>query len=392
MTNEYDLVIVGGGPAGLSAAIASAEGGINVLLLERNDKIGVPLTCAEGITHLGLTTAVPLDRSFVSTDIHGIKLYSPGGREAMIDHPNAGYVLNRDVFEPHLADKAREAGVKIRTGCRAERLHRNGDRFNSITVENRNGSYDLHFKVIIAADGVESSIAREAGLTESLLPSQVESCAQYRLTDIEVNPHIPEVWFSREFAPGGYAWVFPKSGNSANVGLGVVPTMSDGKCPFDFLDDFVQRRFPNGRIESKSMGLVPSFEGRKRILKNNLMAVGDAARLIDSLTGAGISTALHSGCMAGKAAARAIKSGNLSNLSEYPQEFMKTFGRKLRFYRLGREIFTRMSPDEFDFVVELVDETFGGKTLTALNPVEILRKILIRKPSLVRHAPRLLWR
>lgn len=392
MKKTCDLVIVGGGPSGLSAAIASAKAGLDVLLLERNEKIGVPLTCAEGITHLGLTTVVELDRKFVATDVHGIRLFSPGGRKALIDHPNAGYVLHRDIFEPHLAELAQNAGAEICTGCRAENLRRNGSGFDGITAISSEGVEEISFKVIVAADGVESVIAREGGLTESLLPSQVESCAQYRMSGIDADPHVPEVWFSREFAPGGYAWVFPKGPGSANVGLGVVPTMSNKRYAFELLDDFVQKRFPNGTIEFKSMGLVPCFEGRKRMLKGNLMAVGDAARLIDSLTGAGISTGLHSGRMAGLAAAKAVKSGRLSDLREYPNEFMAAFGRKLRFYRLGREIFSRMSEDEFDFVVELVDEIFGGQTLTALNPVDILRKVITRRPSLMRHAPRLIWR
>ncbi len=392
MKKIYDVVIVGGGPSGLSAAIASAGAGLDVLLLERNERIGVPLTCAEGITHLGLTTVVELDRKFVATDVHGIRLFSPGGKETLIDHPNAGYVLRRDVFEPHLADLARGAGADIRTGWRAEGLQQNGSEFDRITAINHDGAHDISFKVIIAADGVESSIAREGGLTDSLLPSQVESCAQYRMSEIDADPHIPEVWFSREFAPGGYAWVFPKGPGSANVGLGAVPTMSKKRYAFELLDDFVRTRFPNGKIEFKSMGLVPCFEGRKRMLKSNLMAAGDAARLIDSLTGAGISTALHSGRMAGLAAARAVKSGRLSELRAYPNDFMGAFGRKLRFYRFGREILSQMSDSEFDFVVELVNEIFGGQTVTALNPVDILRKVITRRPSLMRHAPRLIWR
>jgi len=393
MLSRYDILIVGGGPAGLSAAISASGSGQNVLLVERNREIGKPVLCAEGITHLGLTSVVDLDRSWVSTEITGVRLFSPGGRTALIDHPRAGYVLNRDRFEASLAEKAGSLGVEIVVGCRAENLGRNGKLFTSIDLVNGSERRRVEFSAIIAADGIDSTIGREAGLTKPLVPSRLESCAQYVMKSEDIDPHIPEIWFSREFAPGGYAWIFPKGNGVANVGLGIVPTMAKKTTPFECLDDFVGRRFSEYEILSKSMGIVPSFEGRGRMLKANLMAVGDAARLIDSLTGAGISTALHSGRIAGEVAARYTANGGaLSGLKEYPRRFMARFGRKLRFYRLGREVFTRMYPDEFDFVVGLVDEMFGGVETFALDPVGILRKVLTQQPSLLRHAPRIIWK
>lgn len=393
MKSKYDVVVAGGGPAGLAAARSAARSGADVLLVERNNAIGQPLCCAEGVTTSGLAAVVEPQDDWISSRISGVKLISPGGNTAFIDHPNAGYTIDRTRFEPYLAGLAQEDGVEIMTGCRAENPSKEGKRFRGIDVISNGSSTFVELGALIAADGVESTIARSAGLTGSLVPSRLASCAQYRLEGIEISPEVPELYFDHSMAPGGYAWVFPKGFDSANVGLGVIPTMAGDLSPFEYLDRFVSNRFPSHRIAQRIMGIVPLFEGRKTMLKDNLLAVGDAARLIDSLTGAGIATALYSGKLAGELAAKYVQSGKKAGiLKEYPKRFMDVFGRKLRLYTLAHEVFKRLKPDEFDFIIGMADEIFGGKKIHAIDTIDILRKIFKRKPSLLRYAPRVIWK
>jgi digeranylgeranylglycerophospholipid reductase len=392
MKSRYDIVIVGGGPAGLTAARFAAQSGADILLIERQKQIGQRLCCAEGVTLSGLSAVVEPNREWISSEISGVKLISPNGGTAFIDHPDAGYTIDRTKFEPHLAELAMEKGVEIIVGSSARNPVRNGGRFATVEVVSNGETRVVEYTVLIAADGVESTIARAAGLTQSLLPSRLASCAQFRLENIAVEPGIPELYLDHSIAPGGYAWVFPKGPDSANVGLGVIPTAANDRSPFAYLNEFVRRRFSSYTIRQKVMGIVPIFEGRKTMLKDNLMAVGDAARLIDSLTGAGIATALYSGKTAGQAAARYVDTGKADVLKEYPAEFMKALGRRLRLYSLAHEVFQKLKPDEFDFIVGVARDILGGKKIYAVDAAEILKQIFKRKPGLLKYAPRLVRR
>jgi digeranylgeranylglycerophospholipid reductase len=393
MKSKYDVVVVGGGPAGLTAARFAALGGVDVLLVERHNRIGQHLCCAEGVTLTGLTAVTEPEDEWISSKISGVKLISPSGDTAFIDHPNAGYTLDRSRFEPYLAALAADEGAEVALGCRAENPVRGGKRFAQVDVVTNDETRKVECGVLIAADGVESSIARDAGLTENLIPSRLASCAQYRLEKVDIEAEIPELYLDHGIAPGGYTWVFPKGPDSANVGLGVIPTVAGDRSPFDYLDDFVRRRFESYTITQRVMGIVPLFEGRKTMLKDNLMAVGDSARLIDSLTGAGIATALYSGRLAGELAAEYVRDGHRADiLKQYPKRFMKKFGRKLRLYSLAHEVFRRLKPEEFDLVINIANEVFGGKKVYAIDTIDILRKVFKRKPGLLKYAPHLVWK
>jgi digeranylgeranylglycerophospholipid reductase len=392
MRSKYDVVVVGGGPAGLTAARFAAQHGAEVLLMERYNQIGDHICCAEAVTFSGLTAVVEPQPSWICSRISGIKLFSPGGDSAFIDHPDAGYTLDRAKFEKYLAKLAEDRGVEIVTGCRAERLQRHNNRFSRIDAVADGETRTIEYRILIAADGVESTIAREAGLTKSLLPSRLASCAQYRLHNTSVEPEIPELYFDHAMAPGGYAWIFPKSGNSANVGLGVIPPLAGKTSPFEYLDRFLRRKFESYTIGGRMMGIVPLFEGRKSMLKDNLVVAGDAARLIDSLTGAGIATALFSGKIAGELAATCIAEQEIDVLKEYPKRFMKVFGRRLRLYSLAHEVFRRLRPDEFDFIIGFAEEIFGSRRVYAIDAVDILKQVFKRKPGLLKYAPHLVWR
>ncbi len=392
MKSEYDVVIVGGGPAGLTAARAAAGAGVDVLLVETHREIGKPLLCAEGISVEGLSQVVEPDDDWICSRITGIKLISPNGECLYMDHPEAGFTIDRTRFEPHLARMAVDAGAEIVTDCRADDPVRDNGRFTSISLFSEGARRDVRFRILIAADGVESVVARKAGLVKHLLPSRLASCAQYRLEDIDVDSETTEMHFDCSIAPGGYIWVFPKGSHFANVGLGFVPTLAEDMNPFDMLDRFVGRRFESFRIAGRMMGVVPLFEGRRTMLRGNVMAVGDAARVVDSLSGAGIATALYSGLLAGEAAGVYVRSGKTSALRDYPGAFMAVFGRRLRMYLLAHQILRRMKPSEIDAVIEIAGELLGGRKIRSLDPVGVIKRILMRKPGLLRIAPRIVWK
>jgi digeranylgeranylglycerophospholipid reductase len=392
MKDRFDVIIVGAGPAGSMAAQILAEKGIHTLLLEKHKEIGLPVCCAEAISYTGLSNFVEIKPHWIATHINKALLVSPSGERTVVNHPKAGFVLNRNIFDREMAEKASNLGAVVKTDVQAVGLieDKNGI-FSGVEVKENNIEKNYFAKVIIGADGVESLVGRWAGMNTYLGLGQIESAAQYFLKDIAVDPECLEFHLGTEIVPGGYAWVFPKGENCANVGLAVAPLISNGSNPFKLLDNFVQKRFSKFFIDKITMGGVPTFDRKKNIVKGNVLLVGDAGRLIDSLSGAGISNALMSGQIAGEIVAEHFKNGSISFLGKYEQEILKKKGRELRFYSFCRSVYLKFKDEEFDLVIKFLKDYLGEKKLEGIEPISLVKSIFKFNPKLVFLLRHLIW-
>jgi digeranylgeranylglycerophospholipid reductase len=388
--SDFEVVVVGAGPAGSAAARAAASGGARTLLLEKHTTIGTPLSCGEGISTTGLTDVLgEIDPRWVCAPIHEVDLYAPDGTRMYLSHPNAGVVLDRKVFDRDVALLAARAGADVRVESPAVGLEANGNGFRSVHIDTPRGRQTVAAKVIIAADGVESQVGRWAGLNTRMKLDRMDSGAQYLLGGVDVKSGLLEFYFGHRVAPGGYAWVFPKGNDSANVGLAVTPSMAEGISARAWLDDFVKRRFKERfTVLEYVVGGIPAFHGHRMLRTQNVLLVGDAARLIDSITGAGIANALLSGDLAGRAASAYVKSGDARALDEYGRNWRRKKGRQMRLYYLAREIFLRMDEQDLNYVIAKLRDHFADRTLSHIDPIETIKTIFrMHRPllSLVRH-------
>jgi digeranylgeranylglycerophospholipid reductase len=393
MNDRYDCIVVGAGPAGSMAGKVLAENGVDVLILEKHPQIGSPLSCAEAISLSGLTDFVPLDPEWVSTYYHNMLVVSPKGIRVKVHHPDVGLALNRRLFDRRLAEKAASAGACVKTNAQAIGLLKDiKAKPCGVRVLENGGEKEYQAKVIIGADGVESQVAGWAGMDFSLGLNQIESCAQYLLGEVDIEPDCPEFHLGCSLAPGGYAWVFPKGEKLANVGLAVMPDPANKKAK-DLLDDFVAKRFSDFEILESMMGAVPGFDRNKSLVKENLLLVGDAGRVVDSLSGAGISNALLSGKIAGSVVSEYVKDGNLSLsfLKKYYDELMRSKGRLLRFCSYCRALFLRMTDEDLDAAVSFLKECYDGKTITSIEPIPMLKTALRSSPRLLLLLKHLVW-
>jgi digeranylgeranylglycerophospholipid reductase len=375
------------------AALTLAENGVEALLLEKHPQIGVPLSCAEGISCTGLTDFVEPHPSWICTHIHKALLVSPSNNQAMVNHPRAGFVLNRKVFDRKLAEMAASCGATVKTdSCAVGLIRRDDGSFDGVRVVENGREKEYQAKVIIGADGVESLVARWAGIDTSLRLDQVDSAAQYLLSQVEVEPDLMEFYLGRDIAPGGYAWIFPKGKNSANVGLAIAPHRTKKKAK-ELLDRFVSHRFSGYRIAELTMGAIPTYDRRRSLVKENVLLVGDAGRIVDSLSGAGISNALRSGKIAGQVAGRFIKNGrsSFSMLKSYEDTFLKEKGRELRFYAYCRAVFLKMTDEDLDAVVCFLKDYFGDKTINAIQPIALIKTIIKSNRRLFPLLRHLIW-
>ena len=382
MGDNYDVVVVGAGPAGSTAAKFAAQEGARVLLLEKHPVIGHPLCCAEAISTTGLSRVVEPDPRWICSKIERVRLFAPDNSTAVIYHPQAGYILERKLFDRALAEQAADSGAEIRVGVDVvDMIPKSNSGYSGILTIENNNPHEIHAKVIIAADGIESQVAVKAGMPALAKPSQLHSACQYLLGGIEIEPGTVEFHIGNKISPGGYAWVFHKRPGVANVGVGVCPTKTPHKKAIDYLNEFARKRFGRYQILEKMTGAVPTYLEKLPLCKNNLLLCGDAARVVDSFTGAGIANALLSGKLAGQTAAAMVKDGVKGDL--YEEEFRKLKERELKFYKLCRQVFLKLTDDDMVACVKFAADVYDDRRVEAINPFEVVKKAILSHPRLL---------
>lgn len=330
---NYDVIVIGAGPAGSIAAKTAAEKGLNVLLVEKRQEIGVPVRCAEGVSKEAISRFVDVDRKWIAAEVKGAKVYSPDGTEVQMTEEMAGdevgFVLERKIFDRYLAKLAGRAGADVVVKTTATGIERGKDGLK-VNFRRMGEEFSEEAKIIIGADGVESRVGKWAGIDTTLKTDELEVCVQYLMTGIEFDPEYSYFWFGNEIAPGGYVWLFPKGNSTANVGIGILPKMAKLSAR-EYLDNFVKENYSEGEVIEMVAGGVPVKGPVKTAVADNVMLAGDAARHSDPITGGGIANAMKAGFFAGGVAAEAIEKGDYSKkmLAKYDELWKNDFGKSL---------------------------------------------------------------
>jgi digeranylgeranylglycerophospholipid reductase len=332
--SAYDVVVVGAGPAGATAARFAAQLGLSVLLIEKRQEIGSPVRCAEGINSEMLSQFMEPEERWISARVSKSQITMlETGETRALEGAEVGYVLERRVFDRALAERAVAAGAHSLVKTSVEGLLEEQGRVKGVRAFDGHTRMDIEAGVVIGADGVESRVGQWAGLDCRLRPSDCLTCAQYALTGIDLDPHCCYYYLGAGLAPGGYAWVFPKGDHSANVGIGVQADLAETSA-LEYLVRFVSqhRWLEQGSPVTLITGNVPVGVAADHIVSDGLMLVGDAARQADPLTGGGIANAMMAGRLAAEVAAQAVEEGDATSgtLREYERQWQQGRGRKMQ--------------------------------------------------------------
>ena len=240
MKNEYDIIVVGAGPAGSMAARYASEQGASVLMLEKDRDVGYPVRCGEAVTKRNLVQFIEPNPKWVAAEISKFIVYAPDGTEVVLDFGEVkGYMLERRIFDYELAKTASDAGAEIITRAYVYDLILEDEKVCGVKVEYRGEKIEIRSQIVIAADGVESRVGRWAGLKTHIDFRDMESCFQVTASNVGVAQNALYFYLGSNYAPGGYFWIFPKGENISNVGLGV----SGDNCKKTIFNFLYERTF-----------------------------------------------------------------------------------------------------------------------------------------------------
>jgi digeranylgeranylglycerophospholipid reductase len=341
MTPEesYDIIVIGAGPAGSTAAKYAADNGASVLLIDKKKDIGSPIQCGGFLPHYeelqellpsaelpSTLESIPQNCIHTSTHIH--RFLSPN-----LDPKEFGVeadALDRARFDKHLARLAVKAGADLMVSTRADSIE--GD---AVAVHGVLGEHTIKANIIIGADGPTSLVAKTAGLIDRNDDMGRATALEYELVGVDIDHDAVEMYFGRDYAPGGYGWIISQGGDTANIGVGLRrPLCEPGVYVQDYLHRFMYEHpraapmLEGASITAVISGIVPVGGAPPVTVAGNIMICGDAAGHLIATNGGGIPTAMVGGKIAGETASNAV-SGKCQ-LSEYDSRWRAQMGLEIK--------------------------------------------------------------
>ncbi|ASJ05759.1 geranylgeranyl reductase family protein [Thermococcus barossii] len=379
---KYDVVVVGAGIAGPIVARNVAKAGFSVLLIDKKPAIGTPKQCAEGISiKVFEKYDIPYDRRFINREIYGAKLYSPSGYELELRYKEAsGVILERKVFDKMLAYYAARAGADVLARTEALDVIRKDGKIAGIKAKHEDEPVEIYADVIVAADGVESTIARKAGINTYAPPHEFDSSYEYEMLIEGYDPDLIHLWFGNEIAPRGYVWVFPKDEDRANVGIGIAS--DNPKTAKYYLDKWLrENNIPAKKLLEINVGVVPVGGFVKELVKDNVLVVGDAARQVNPMHGGGMAEAMEAGTIASKWIVKALEEENSELLKNYTTEWWETDGERLQKVLKVRRVTEKLTDEDLDLFIQILSGTDAEK-IAGGDYGEVI-KALLKHPKVI---------
>jgi len=356
----YDLVVVGGGPAGSSAAFIAAKNGIKVALLEKENSI------AETVRTSGVTWIQSIKEFGIPDDcfnpIRNFSFCSPNNEITISDSIPRAAVLDVRKTYRWLANEAEKAGADIFVKINVNEVIKN-DNGDIVGVRGvgSNGKVIFHSKVVIDASGFPSTVCKAMGFVTQW--KRFGAGAEYEVKVENVDADTWWLMVGQQYSPAGYAWIFPVGDNIVRIGVGIGKPESNVD-PTQRLEELMKSKLGPikklGKITPIEFhyGLIPNDGLSRKTVFNNLILVGDSAGQANPLVLEGIRYAIKFGRVAGKVSSDAIKTGKTDESTLYPYEenWRKEIESKITSAGKVQDRWIGLSDEEWDKELDIIKE------------------------------------
>jgi digeranylgeranylglycerophospholipid reductase len=389
---DFDVVVVGGGPAGSSAARIAAENKCTVALIEKEKEI------AETVRTSGVTWISDVKKFGIPKDCYNpIKKFSfcsPKNSVTISDNVAKAAVLDVRKTYRFLANRAQTSGARIFTSTNVSEVLKNSDgKCVGVIAKSKEKDIQFNAKVVIDASGFASVVAKDLGHVKQWKKFGVGAEFEVKTEKLE-----HDNWWlmvGQEYSPAGYAWIFPTSKNTARVGVGIGKPDSDVD-PTIRLNQLIDNKIGPikdlGKIEKIEFhyGLIPNEGLSRKTVYDNLILVGDSAGQANPLVLEGIRYAIRFGEVAGKVAGIAIKNCNTSqtSLMPYEKEWRKAIESKINSAIKVQNRWVGLTDEEWDDELNIINELTADEFLDFIRADFGVSKML----KLATHHPKMIVR
>ena len=391
---DYDVIIAGGGMAGLITAASigyNSKGKARVLVVDRNredepgKKTNNGWTCGDATSkrsldyladHIGIKYGSPE----LEHHVNGVYVYSPD-RKTKVLFEGEGYLFNRKLAPRRQVNDAKKFGTEFMFGATAERLLSNDGWVTGVSGRKADGStFSLTAKIVIDATGSSSTLRRfipvQSMIEKEIDPDDVVGTGRYIL-DFEpavedkqfFDPDYCIIHLDQYMAPAGYCWTFPKGRKKVNIGLGVSHSgLARRNRRFglkDNLQSLIDKYLADNPViknysqpsddansgNTKGNWQVPVRRHNDCMVANGFAVVGDSAWMPRPIDAGGISPSIYGGTILGRVVAEALEAGDASEagLWKYNVEYMRTHGYPMASFEVLRRYLQTVTNEQINY-------------------------------------------
>lgn len=383
MSTSADIIIVGCGVAGATAAETAAALGSRVLLVEDHPRVGIPSHCSG---HVGISSmkrlGVQIPERIIKNEIRGAVFHSPSGQILQLERrAPITWVLDRKAFDQHLSVKAEKAGAEIKLSHRAVSMQRSESKQVAVRVSAGDGITTCSAKVLIDCEGVAPTLLNRGVADQTRRAMWVNSAQVYVDEMKDLDRDMVQAYLGSAYAPGFFAWIIPWRDGSAKIGLAA----RQGNARL-LLERFMMKH-PD--VSSRLKGVTPRDVSYhpiplggpvSRSFHPGVLVAGDAAQQVKPTTGGGIVFSLICAKAAGEVAHQAAIEGDTSNafLSTYERRWRREIGMDLNAMRKIRRMLFRLPDRHLDRIFSFARTIGAANVLDRADDIDMQGRALAR--------------